>query len=324
MTLSDLVSKKYLPVRVGISQVYAKNVLATTNRFSRFLGRPAKLADFTEFNVATYLTNYRQHWSARSTNNQRQILFSLWQEAADLAETSAKLRELPRPRRIKKLKEDTERPRCWRKGQMRKLVAYLKTLDGEICGIPASTWWLSLILSIHWTSSRISSMMAVQSADYDGLGLLVRKQKNHRPQWHRLPRSCRRLIEATNPNSREMLWPCPWCMRTLWDKFREIVEAVGLPSKKGRRKLFHKLRRGTITYCAKADPVVAQKVAGHKDFSTTLNSYIDETVVRQKSAIDVLYDPLKPPRPKRKPDRPASSNEHLLYESRKPAFRIFG
>jgi integrase len=85
-------------------------------------------------------------------------------------------------------------------------------------------------------------------------------------------------------------------MRTVWDKFRQIVDTVGLPAPKSKRNLFHKLRRTTITYCAKIDPAIAQRTAGHRDYATTLRSYVDQTIVRIPSAADVLFDPLKTPR----------------------------
>jgi hypothetical protein len=319
MLLSAFIRNSYVPARVEIAIQYEKKLYSVARKFSEFLGHDASLADFTEANVAGYLTFYRKSWSPRATNNQRQVLFSLWQDASDRTELLPLLKELPKPRRIKKLKEEKDPPRCWRKAQMRDLVAYIETLDGEICGIPASLWWLSLVLCIHWTSSRIGAMMAVQTEHYDGRGLLVRKHNNTRPQWYRLPKSCRRILEATSPNGREIMWPSPWCMRTVWDKFRGIVEAAGLPSAKGKRNLFHKLRRGTITYCAKVDPAVAQRVAGHRDYSTTATSYVDETVVRQRSAADILYDPMRPCKERQQPtpDRP-------IYETQTPRFRIYG
>ncbi len=321
MLLPTFIRSVYVPARIKLAREYERNLYSVARRFSGFLGRPAELRDLTVVNVCAYLANYRKAWSARSTNNQRATLISFWLDVADRAELIPLLAELPQPRRIKKLKEDREPPRCWREKQIRKLIAYLATLDGTICDITASDWWLSLVLSIHWTSSRISSMMAVVTDDYDGEGLLVRKQKNHQPLWHELPKSCRRIIERTEPNGRKMLWPSPWSMWTVWHKFREIVEEVGLPAPKGKRNLFHKLRRTTITYCAKVDPAIAQRTAGHKDYATTLRSYVDETVVRQRSAVDVLFDPLDDspddPEPERRLDKP-------IYETQPPLLRIYG
>ncbi len=321
MLLPTFIGTVYVPARIELAEQYEKKLYSVARRFSRFLGQPAELRDLTVVNVCAYLADYRKSWSARSTNNQRQILFSLWQDAADRAELLPLLTELPQPRRVKKLKEETDPPRCWREGQIRILVAHLATLDGTVCDIVASDWWLSLVLSIHWTSSRIGSMMAVKTDDYDGEGMLVRKQKNRRPQWHPLPESCREMIERTGPNGRAKMWPKPWCMRTLWHKFREIVEEVGLPAPKGKRNLFHKLRRTTITYCAKVDPAIAQRTAGHKDYATTLRSYVDETVVRQRSAVDVLFDPLDDspddPEPERRLDPP-------IYQTQPPMLRIYG
>jgi hypothetical protein len=135
-------------------------------------------------------------------------------------------------------------------------------------------------------------MLAVPSAAFDQNGLLVRRQKNRRPQWFPLPNTCCELIERTVPGRRRLIWQHPWNPRTVWTKMRELVEAAGLPAPRTGRQLFHRLRRTTITLCASIDPAVAQRTAGHQDYGTTLKHYIDPRIVTQRSAADILPDPL--------------------------------
>jgi hypothetical protein len=159
MLVAAFIRDYYIPPRIEICDQYAKKLYSVVGKFAAFLGHDATLSDFTEQSVGNYLTHYRKSWSARSTNNQRQVLLSLWIDAADNPKLAAMIVEHPRPKKIRKLKEDTEPPRCWRKSQIKQLVAYVQTLDGMVGDVSASIWWLSLILSIHWTSSRIGAMM---------------------------------------------------------------------------------------------------------------------------------------------------------------------
>jgi len=307
MLLTDYIQIVYVPARIDLCLQYRKKLDSVTSKFSEWLRRAAVLADLTEQNIGGYLTFYRQSWSARSTNNQRQVLFSLWQDAADSSKYAPLLAEHPNPRRVRKLAEERDPPQAWRKREIRQLIAYCKELPGLVGDVPASLWWLSLFLTIHWTSSRIGAMLAVKAADYDGRGLLIRKQKNHKPQWFPLPKSCRRIIEQIRPNDRALIWATPWCMRHVWTKARKIIEDAGLPCPKTGRNLFHRVRRTTITYCAKADPAIAQRTAGHRDYATTLRSYVDPRIVRLPSAVDVLFDPMRPhhsrPTPTKAPQR---------------------
>lgn len=146
MLLSDYVTGVYIPARIELAKQYRKKLEAVAGMFSSFLGRPAGLADFTQQNVCNYLTQYRRQWSARSTNNQRQVLLSVWQDAADSTRHAALLSELPNRRRIRKLKEDAEPPRCFRKRHLRALVAHIRTLPGMVGDVPAALWWLSLVV----------------------------------------------------------------------------------------------------------------------------------------------------------------------------------
>jgi hypothetical protein len=250
----------------------------------------------------------------------------------------------PDRKRIRKLPEEIDPPEAWDEDQVNRLMESAYNQPGSIGEIPAGDWWLSLTLAIFETSCRISSMLAVPSAAYDGLGLLVRKQKNHRPQWYRLSDATVETIERIRPTARKQMWEHPWHPRTVWTKFRQIVEAAGLPAPTTGRQLFHRLRRTTITMCAAIDPAIAQRTAGHKDYATTIKHYIDPRLVSTRCAADVLPDPLARLRAGQSQenqspvDRRPSHNDRTqarwpmgqnpalppLYESKTPTFRIFG
>ena len=160
MKTSAFVQTVFVPSRVEISAVYEGNIYSVVRKFSEFLGHPSVLGDFTTKNVANYLTKYRKSWTARSTNNQRQILFTLWQDAADRTELLPLLKELPNRKKVRKLPEELDPPEAWNDDQVNLLMLETASQTGMICGVPAKLWWLSLSLSIYDTSCRISSTLA--------------------------------------------------------------------------------------------------------------------------------------------------------------------
>lgn len=241
MLLSAYIQTIYVPARIELAAVYVGNIYSTVARFSRFLGHAAQLVDFSEQSLCGFLADYRRHWTARATNNQRQILLSVWEDAADRLVMARPVR-----RRIRKLPEELDPPEAWTAAQVADLMAEAQCQPGMVGRVVAADWWLSLFLAIYWTSARISSMLAVPTACYDGTGLLVRRQKNHRPQWFPLPASCREVIDRTRPGDRKLIWAHPWHPRTVWAHARRIIEAAGLPCPRTGRQLFHRLRRTTI------------------------------------------------------------------------------
>ena len=293
MLLSAYVQTAYLPSRIEVSTQYAKKLASVVGKFSVYLGRQASLADLTELQVCGYLSSYRKLWSARSTNNQRQVLLTLWQDAWDSRNFCQLLAEPPRPKRIRRLPEEVDPPEAWTAEEIRQLICQASLVSGTVCGIAAGDWWASLLLTIYWTSCRIGSMLETPSSAFKGNGLLVRKQKNHRPQWFPLPATCCQRIEQTGPVARRMIWPHPWHPRTVWTKMRQIVESAKLDCPRTGRQLFHRMRRTTLSLCAAVDPAIAQRQAGHADYNTTHRHYVDPRIARGLSAADILPDPLR-------------------------------
>ena len=293
MLLSAYLRTIYVPARIELARQYEAKLYSVAGKFSSFLGRPAVLADLTEQTVCAFLGDYRRRWSARATNNQRQILLSIGEDAGERLLIAA-----PRRRGIRKLPEEVDPSEAWTAAHVGLLMVEASKSRGMVGAVPAADWWLSLFLCIYWTSARISSMLAVPSTAMDATGILVRRQKNHRPQWYPLPESCREVIDRTRPETRRLIWEHPWHPRTVWTKARTVIEAAGLPCPRTGRQLFHRLRRTTITLCASVDPGVAQRTAGHADYATTLRHYVDPRLLSCRTAVDVLPNPLSQSTPR--------------------------
>jgi integrase len=287
-TLLDFVKDVYLPSRIDVTVEYTKILYSTVSRFNAFFGKAVSLDELNEPGLCSYLKALRRCVSARTVNNHRQRILTFWKAAYDqgIAERP------PRLALVRRLPEEVDPPEAWTIDECSRIFSTASQWPGMVGDIPAGEWWLSLLLSIYWTSCRIGAIMSTPASAYKGGGILVRKQKNHRPQWYALPASCCKAINKTAPENRKFLWPWPQHPRTLWTVFRLIIQQAGVAQPPGGRQLFHRLRRTSLSLCAAVDPAIAQRQAGHADYSTTLKHYIDPKMARGRSAADVLPEPI--------------------------------
>lgn len=290
MLLASFVSGTYLPSRVAVSAEYRRQLLAACDRFSNSIGHRAKLGDFSTESVARHLVGFHDRHSDRSTNNERQILLMLWAYAFDAGLTD----KAPRPRLIATLKVEQKPPKAVKFTDVMKIVETCRTLPGTLCGIAAADFWLSLVLCEYWTGCRVGAMLATPSANYGNGRLEVGNQKTKKTQSYRLPESCCEIIDRTRPHDRERIWPWARHRTGIFPLFRRIMESAGLAPPKTGHHLFHAIRRTNISYCAAIDPALAQRQANHADYATTLKYYVDESIVNELQAVDVLRDPLHP------------------------------
>lgn len=238
--------------------------------------------------MSGYLAAASEHLTAATVNGQRWMLLTLWRAAYD----RGLIREPPRGGLIRRLPEEVEPPKAWTVEEIGRLLKEAAREVDPVAGIPGNLWWVSMVLAVYWTGCRIGALIQTPTSGYDGESLMVRKQKNRRPQWYRLPASCCEAIDRTDPRSRDLLWPWPYHRSHLFVWFRDIVEAAGLECPRTHGQLFHRLRRTTLSLCAAVDPAIAQRQAGHSDYATTLRHYIDPRIGSGQQAADVLADPL--------------------------------
>lgn len=292
-SLMNFLLEGYLPSRVEVSSGYAENLRVTVGQFSRWLDRDAVIADLTEERISAFLGNYRGIRSARSTNNKRSHLLTLWMGAFD----AGIIKRLPVTRRIRKLRAAVEPPTAWSIDNVGALLSYAGKVSGNVADVPSRLWWPALFATIYWTGCRVNAMLLTESNCYRrGEGVLVRAQKNKIAQWYPLPASCCCLIDATDPQTRELLFPWSGHPKAIFAKARKIIEGAGLECPRKTMQLFHRLRRTTLTLCAAVDPAVAQRQAGHSSYATTQRHYVDPRIARGRSAADVLPEPVITPR----------------------------
>jgi integrase len=290
-TLAEFLEDVFLPSRIEVSAQYAANLCAIVRRLDAFLGCAVALDELNETDLCRYLSAYKQSACAITVNNNRRSLLTLWRAAWDEGLTDRP----PRMGRIRRLPEEYSPPEAWTAEECNLLFSAAAEWPGMVGNIPAGQWWLSLLFTVYWTGCRIGALIHVPTAAYKDGRLLVRRQKNHRPQLYFLPASCCEAIDATRPAGRELLWPWPLHSTRLFATFRKIVEKAGVAHPPGGRQLFHRLRRTTLSLCAAVDPAIAQRQGGHADYATTLKSYIDPRISRGRTAADVLPEPIITP-----------------------------
>ena len=286
MLLQTYLERVYIPGRIRLSPGYEKNLARAVAQFGEHLGRDPAIEDLDEQAIAAWLHSYRRERSDTTTNNVRRMIFTLWDAAADDG-----LVRPPRRRRVRRLKENQAPPQAWTVSEVRTILEAARAQTGEIAGIPARLWWPSLILAVYWSGCRIGAMRSVPLDGYlPGRGLLIRRQKNSKPQWYDLPETCCESIDRIVFGSRPLLWPWPYHHRTIWKHFRRIVEYAGVRCPAEGLNLFHRLRRTNLSYCDAVDPAIAQRQGGHSTYQVT-ERYIDRSISRRASAADVLPDP---------------------------------
>lgn len=288
-SLADYLSAGYLAERPGLTGSYRALMLATCRQLSGWVGRDVELREIDRALLAAWAEDLLGSIRPCTVNDKLRMIRTVILAAYE----DGLLQQVPR--RVRRIVEQAAPPEAWTVEEVRRLLGHLTILGGELAGRPASDWWLSLVMTIYWTGTRIGAMLGVEVADYQrGIGLVARKQKNGRQQWHRLPQSCCEAIERILPESGS-IWHWPMHRNTLFTRFRAYVEAAGLPCPRSGRNLFHRLRRTTASYCAAVDPGIAQRQLDHSSLRVTQASYIDPRIARPVSAADVLPEVLPEP-----------------------------
>lgn len=279
--------RRYLAERPGLSPAYCRLMEATTRRLCRWTGRSLELEEIDRALLADWLRSLMESGLRPATvNNKATSIYTLLGAAYDEG-----LLDRP-PRRVRRLPENLAPPEAWTVEEVGRLLGHLQTLPDMVGDVPAADWWFSLVVTIYWTGCRISALLKTPTSAYTpGLSLLVSWQKNGHQQLYMLPPSCCAAVERVLPASGR-IWAWPYHPRTLWLRFRKYVERAGLPCPTTGRSLFHRIRRTTLSYCAAVDPAIAQRQADHASLETTRRSYLDPRIVGQRSAADVLPEPM--------------------------------
>ena len=276
----------YLPTRLGMATNSAEQLVIAARLFDRW-SRSVPLTHLDEPLVVRWLTEYAKVTSPRTVNSKRCSILTLWAAASE-----AGLCRPPNRKRIPRAKEMRRIPWAWTTTELERLVSVCRSVRGTLGEIPSQTWWPSVVLTIYYTGMRISSLLSIATED---LSLaeryaIVRAEadKSCMDRFYALGDSATAAIAGHFCPHRERAFPWPYGRRQLFYKFRRIVTAAGLKSRK-TMGLFHQLRRSNLSYTAAYGGIeLAQQQAGHASSATTVRHYLDPRIARQRSAVDVL------------------------------------
>jgi len=243
MRLHDYLVSQYRVNHLGIKPSSMEQMRITVRLFSRHLGRDATLDDLNAERIGTFLADYLESGRSPATvNAKRRQLLSLW---ADARRTGMCDNDVVR---LRSAREQIKLPEAWSTDHLQAIFRQAEQVQGEICGIRAADWWLSLCRVLACTGERISACLSVLTANVNlDQRLIVSEAISQKTSATRLlvltelaAAACRRIY---NPN-RWLMWPFPATREQLDQSFvKLILGPAGVPYGRGRGGLFHKFRR---------------------------------------------------------------------------------
>lgn len=169
---------------------------------------------------------------------------------------------------------------------MVKLFNACRMQRGDICGIPAWRWWMSLHGFLWCSGERIGATMAMRLEHLrlrDRVAILpasIRKGKR-KPAVHHLWADLVEMLAMILPPHlpyRDLVFPWPKHKTTMYYYYGRILDQAGLPNDRYSKPHRMRVSRATWAYIAGDDPT---RLLGHADSATTRKSYIDPSLLKQ-------------------------------------------
>ena len=277
---------RYLPERLARrSDQTKKHYRLSLENLDTFLGHPARLGDLTDRNVAGMLTWLVDSGRCpRTANNRRDYLLAFWRWCArkNLVDEWPDIDPLAEPKTI---------PRAWTAEQLERLLRACGEQEGRLAGISASTWWTALH-GVFWDSGeRTGAVLQLRLEDYDPatgeLFVPAEIRKNPVDKLYILTDPTRAELAKMLTPERDLLFAFPFCLGTFYNHYTKLLKSAGLPH--GRRDKPQKMRRSFASHLEAAGGN-ATEALGHSARSVTINSYLDERVVKREAPNKLLFD----------------------------------
>jgi integrase len=276
----------YLPSNIAIRDPKTRvNYLRACDDLAEFLGRESVLSDLTDETLARFLiwlldgSQRRRGKLAETTANERfgRIrAFWTWAARKRYVDQFPTVRCVAEPERI---------PRAWREDELVKLFNACRRQRGDIAGIPAWRWWVTLHGWLWCTSERIGATLRLRVSDLrldDLLAVVpaqIRKGKRE-PRvyaiWPDLAEMLRMILPPHGPE-RELVWPWPRKQSTLYHHYGKLLKMAGLPNDRYAKP--HAMRVSHASWRERIGED-AGRALGHKDAAST-RRYIDPTLLKQ-------------------------------------------
>lgn len=261
----------------------AKQYRIQLNHLAEFLSREPTLDDLSDENLSAFLDWLAEKRSAPTANKGYWCLVALWRRANDLG-------FVPNRPTVQPLPEPEQIPFAWLVEEMQALIRVCGVAGGEIGGIPARLWWPALHWTIWSTGERIGAVLAVPKSHCNLSRAELYVPSNFR-KGRRKPRLYPLLPQAVNllrqfdDVDRQLLFPFPFDRTTLYNRYKRILKAAGLPT--DRKCKFHKIRRSVASYIEAAGGNATDWL-DHSGRRVTRRSYLDPRICGENNAARLL------------------------------------
>lgn len=293
LLLTAFYSQVYEPNALRSRRPNTKRLYRTTlHKFTEFIGRVATLDDLNDETINGFAAwRTKQKLSKHSVNKDLFNLLALWR----WAHKKGYVENYPD---VEMEKAPKRTPVAWTQAEISKLFSTCNGLSGSISGVPAATWWLTL-LSVCWdTAERISAVMSLKWSDVDIADRWVRFDAEYRKggradNLRRIAKdtsarlnSMKKYQDNYDPESLVFNWP--YSKTSIYTKLEGILKKAGLPH--DAKSKFHRIRKTAASFYEKAGGN-ATELLGHTKRETTA-AYLDPRIVERPEAVDLLFRPL--------------------------------
>ena len=281
MRLTDFLEDIYVPLKLrGGSTNTLRLYRHSIKRFSDYLNRDAMLSDFDDLVVSRYLANLAG-LSPYSIEKERAQLCAMWNFAARKGIVSKFPTVYPTklPERL---------PLAWEQTDLSQLLESCAKEKGEIAGVSAALWWVTLHLVMWDTGERIGAILKLKWDNLHGNRLMVpaeiRKGKTRDRLFELDARTVNQMRSIDQPN-RSLIFPWHQAPNHIYYHYSRILRRAGLPT--DCKSKFHRMRKTVATFFAAAGGD-ASKLLDHQNPKTT-QRYLDQRMLPETQAKDLLF-----------------------------------
>ena len=284
MLLEAFFAGIYRPLRLRSGSPNTERLhRSAISSFRKFLLHEPRLGDLEDLTLATFLESRAATMSPYTVERERCSLMAL----ARLAFDRRLLAIMPvvMPGKLPK-----RNPSAWSVADAQALLAACRRQPGEIAGIPASDWWVSLVMVAWESGERIGALMAACPADFRDPHLSIpaeaRKGGREGKVYSLSPATSAAVLLIVVPGS-DRIWKWPFSETYLWNRMRKLLNAAGLH---GKRLGFHQIRRTAASHFAAAGGDAAAFLGHAAGSGSKVASawYVDARLLPTRPAHEVL------------------------------------
>ena len=258
-----------------ISAGYIYQLRFAAKLYSKFLGRPATVADLTADSVNPWVIDLTTgNISAQTARTHRRHLLVIWHDCidAELTDTS--------PRRVRKIKAPRLQPNAWTPDEIRRLVEEGEKTVGvfQRSRVSRPAFWKAIILTAWDTGLRTGDLMRLTTEQVRGQSQFWHTQhKTGHPILCRLQPVTVEAIKATYPPERALAFEDALTQCNAAEGLRALVKSAGISP-----GCFKKIRKSSATAMEIACPGSATAHLGHLTPDMAFKHYLDQGQIQQQ------------------------------------------